>query len=243
MTIPRRDSSPRVRPVFSPTAGRTARGWAHRRRRREAPVGRESRVPPGSSLRNDTHDLLSRLSPVPRTSLLRGSAYYLPRMTSSSTREGADRQRRRFPPLVDSAQRARSLLLPSLRFELRAAVRRLQSLIALSKAWRWEFIRLRDEDRESFEVIYLGRREERHHACRILNLAATAAQGGAPAALRSPRGILVSEVPLPGTLRVPKNVQPGGAAPETAGGYRRELLEVAETPPVESSFRGSSCDR
>ena len=128
-------------------------------------------------------------------------------------------------------------MLSSFRFETGAALRRLKSQIALAKIWRWEFIRIRDEDRQPFDVVYAGRKQERHHACRILGRRASPAQGGALAELRAQRGILVSEVPFPGALRVPKNihmvVQLGRPLEDIVANYakslrRRLLKQLAE---------------
>ena len=107
-------------------------------------------------------------------------------------------------PLADAVQWAKDMVSPSFRFELRRVLGRLQSQVALARFWRWECVRLLGD--ESFEVVYLGREEERHHACRILGLGSSAATGGGRAAMRSPRGLLVSEVPFPGALRVPRDV-------------------------------------
>ena len=132
--------------------------------------------------------------------------YYPPGMPPQSGCDGTGPLPRRFPRIVDPGQQGSGLLSPSLRFELRRVLDKLRSQMSLAKLWRWEFVRLREDHEGPFEVTYIGRREGLGQACGILGLVDGPAPGRAPAAMRSPHGILVSEFPLPGALRVPRYV-------------------------------------
>lgn len=104
---------------------------------------------------------------------------------------------------------------------------RLQSQMALAQVWRWEFVRLREDNGDPLEVTFLGRRVGRESACSTFGLVAADTLGGARTAMRSPQRILVSEVPVPGALRVPARVHVvvplGRPLEDIVGDYSKSL--------------------
>ena len=131
------------------------------------------------------------------------------------------------PPIEEPVQPYSGLLSTSLRSELRRVFNRLQSQMALAQVWRWEFVRLREDNGDPLEVTYLGRRVGRESACSTFGLVAADTLGGARTAMRSPRRILVSEVPVPGALRVPARVHVvvplGRPLEDIVGDYSKSL--------------------
>src|SRR5215831_8603582 len=95
----------------------------------------------------------------------------------------------------------RQLLTPSMRFKLRHAAGWLREEADRLRILRWELVRLQT-DRNSREIFYWGRKQYRSLALALLGLdrEASASSAGLPIASDA---AAVSDVPLPGSLRVP----------------------------------------
>jgi len=97
----------------------------------------------------------------------------------------------------------RKLISPSLRFELRETTAGLREQLGLACFWRWEIVRLQQRfDHSPYDILYIGRKTKRDFAKALLMI-----NGGVDTrqikSNISSRTVLVSEMPVPGALRVP----------------------------------------
>lgn len=102
---------------------------------------------------------------------------------------------------------ARRLISPSIRFRLRNLSGWLRERLGRVCLWRWEIARLTQRsDKRSYEIVYLGRKTHRDLAKTILKIDtavhAPSVKSGTPN-----RTALVSELPIPGALRVPSSLR------------------------------------
>lgn len=129
----------------------------------------------------------------------------------------------------------RNLISPSLRFKLREAVAWLRGWFERAHFWRWEMTRLARHGEGSYGIFYIGRKEQRNTANALLGIKDSIDANQAES-LNLHRMVFVSEMPLPGALKVPcmlGSVVPLGRAVEeiTAGFHgqlRRELRKNRE---------------
>lgn len=101
---------------------------------------------------------------------------------------------------------ARKVISPSLRYEIRTVSSKLRELLARNCFWRWEISRFRRQQASPYEILYIGRKQQREMAKLLIGgkgqqQAAEAADGAAPASTR--HVVLVSEMPTSGSLTVP----------------------------------------
>lgn len=97
----------------------------------------------------------------------------------------------------------RTLLSPSMRFELRKALAWLRDIAARACFWRWEIARFKLREDSAFDILYVGRKSQREFVKVLLG----APSQGPDSRLKlekSDRTVLVSEVPTPGALYVPQ---------------------------------------
>ena len=122
--------------------------------------------------------------------------------------------------------RMRDLLPPSLRYGVRRTVTDIRGHVSRARVWRWERVLMSAGEGFPFQIACVGRGSVRWIARDILGLGASMAvqpwRGH-----RSPRTVVFSEAPSPGTLRVPWRVHSvvtlGRAPEEILGGYDAEL--------------------
>ncbi|MGE5137853.1 MAG: hypothetical protein ACM3JD_00200, partial [Rudaea sp.] len=122
----------------------------------------------------------------------------------------------------------RNLVLPSVGFELKSRTAYLAELTRRARFWQWELAAFPHRDGTGPDVLYLGRKMERAQAMALLGIDGDiAAQPGRRAASRS---VVVSEMWVPGALRVPallSMVVPlGRALDEIAAGYDAGLRKL-----------------
>jgi hypothetical protein len=124
----------------------------------------------------------------------------------------------------------RDLLPPRLSQPVVDVVRRSRVWAGRSRLWRWELLHLAPREGSRFDVIFLGRREVAWRAWINLGLPGDLAPGAARPALRGARTVLVSEAPLPRSLRIPWElhmaVPLGRTLDEIAATYDGELRRL-----------------
>ncbi len=128
--------------------------------------------------------------------------------------------------MVELRQLGRSVLPPSVRFQLRRVAHGLGVQMDRARLWNWEHAWLAPGSAPRFAVEYLGRRSQRWQLAEVLGLDETPLDGE-PAGV--PR-LLASEALLPGALRVPFHVDSivrlGRSVDEILAGYHPELRRV-----------------
>jgi len=120
----------------------------------------------------------------------------------------------------------RELISPSLRFTLREAVASLKEQLDRACLWRWEITRLPYRDDSPYNILYAGRKTQREWAKALLGADGEIVTSQAGWDLSS-RTALVSEMPIPGALRVPRSlhliVSLGRSIEEITAGFESEL--------------------
>ena len=96
----------------------------------------------------------------------------------------------------------RELVSSSNRYKLRAVAGRLRELINRACLWNWEVALLLRKGVGSCDIIYIGRKSQRDMAKAILNINQQP-DGSSTIESGADRRVIVSEVPLPGAIRVP----------------------------------------
>ncbi|MGE5137851.1 MAG: hypothetical protein ACM3JD_00190, partial [Rudaea sp.] len=98
--------------------------------------------------------------------------------------------------------------------------------------WRWEYVRFPKPHGGTHDILYLGRTAARKHAMAVLGIKADAATDR-PDGSTSRHGVLVSEMPTPNALRVPKllsTIVPlGRPLDEIVGSYHSALRAFIHT--------------
>ena len=59
---------------------------------------------------------------------------------------------------------ARKLLSPSLRYEIRLLASKMREMLARACLWRWEVARFRPQQESPYEILYIGRKQQREMA-------------------------------------------------------------------------------
>lgn len=120
----------------------------------------------------------------------------------------------------------RELISPSLRFTLREAAASLKEQLGRSCLWRWEIVRLPCRDGSPYNILYAGRKTQREWAMALLDANGEVCNSLADLDISS-RTALVSEMPIPGALRVPQSlrftVPLGRPIEEIIAGFESEL--------------------
>jgi hypothetical protein len=82
---------------------------------------------------------------------------------------------------------------------------RLKEIGRLMRFWNWEFKKIAYRDNRMLDVYYIGRREKRQQALAILGLDRDV-KVDPKEGIRSPARLIISEIPAPGALRVPRTL-------------------------------------
>ena len=121
----------------------------------------------------------------------------------------------------------RKLISPSMRFELRETAAWLKEQLNLARIWNWEFTRLPNRFDSTYKILYLGRKVHREWANSILFDIRNSSDRTQIGANLSSHTVLVSELPIPGALSVPKYLRAivplGRPIEEIMAGYDSEL--------------------
>jgi Acetyltransferase (GNAT) domain len=119
------------------------------------------------------------------------------------------------------------LVSPALRFKLRNTYTRLKELSRLARLWDWEIIRLPYRNDSQYNILYIGRKARREWAWVRLRADSGFNSRQSRVLQFSPHQVLVSEMPIPGALRVPwflsTAVSLGRPIEEIMKGYDSEL--------------------
>lgn len=120
----------------------------------------------------------------------------------------------------------RKLLSPSMRFELRESVAWLQERHDRACLWRWEIARLPQLNNSPYSILYVCRKVHREVAKILLGGKGVIDTDQTGTNLSS-RTVFVSEMPVPGALRVPQYLRAivslGRPVEEIMAGYDGEL--------------------
>ncbi|MEJ5056658.1 MULTISPECIES: hypothetical protein [unclassified Pseudomonas] len=118
------------------------------------------------------------------------------------------------------------LISPSVRFEIRKAIAWLRDVFARACFWRWEIVRFKLQKESLHDILYVGRKSQREFVQVLL--------GAKPQEVdhllqvkKSSRTVLVSEMPVPGALCVPRSLSAvvplGRSLDEITARYNTEL--------------------
>ncbi|NIF17786.1 hypothetical protein [Pantoea sp. Cy-639] len=104
------------------------------------------------------------------------------------------------------AAAARQLLSPSLRYEIRNVANTARDYLGRACFWRWEVSRFKLQQESPFEILYIGRKQQREMA--KLLIGGKSPDGGPAPQLPVAAGdqrhvVVVSEMPNPGALSIP----------------------------------------
>jgi hypothetical protein len=125
---------------------------------------------------------------------------------------------------------ARKLISPSLRYEIRTVSSMLRDILGRACFWRWEIARFRLQQASPYEILYIGRKQQREMAKLLIGGKAPRDAGelpdaAAPAAQN--HVVVVSEVPTAGALSVPHYLSAvvplGRSLDDITGRYDSEL--------------------
>lgn len=97
----------------------------------------------------------------------------------------------------------RKLISPSMRYEMRQASSWLRDILGRACVWRWEIARFRLQKDSPYEILYIGRKQQREMAKLLIGGKNTSVTDGEPKPAESNHVVVVSEVRTPGTLSIP----------------------------------------
>ncbi|MHC8367335.1 hypothetical protein ACYZT9_16140 [Pseudomonas sp. ZT5P21] len=100
----------------------------------------------------------------------------------------------------------RKLISPSMRYEMRQASNWWRDILGRACVWRWEIARFRLQKDSSYEILYIGRKQQREMAKLLIggkSLGNISMAEGEPEPAASKHVVVVSEVRTPGALSVP----------------------------------------
>lgn len=101
---------------------------------------------------------------------------------------------------------ARKLVSPSLRYEIRHLASRVSEVMARACFWRWEVARFRLQQESPYEIVYIGRKQQREMAKLLIagkGSGNAAIVDSASATVAANHVVVVSEMPTSGALSVP----------------------------------------
>lgn len=96
----------------------------------------------------------------------------------------------------------RSLISPSVKFELREVVVGLREVLERACLWRWEIGRLQRNSDCAYDILYVGRKARRDTAKAIFGFKESA-ESSQVKAFDLSRTVIVTEMPFPGALKIP----------------------------------------
>lgn len=125
---------------------------------------------------------------------------------------------------------ARKLISPSLRYEIRTVSSMLRDILGRACFWRWEIARFRLQQASPYEILYIGRKQQREMAKLLIGGKAPRDAGdvqGAATPSAQNHVVVVSEVPTAGALSVPHYLSAvvplGRSLDDITGRYDSEL--------------------
>ncbi|MNM33558.1 hypothetical protein D3C81_441790 [compost metagenome] len=125
---------------------------------------------------------------------------------------------------------ARKLISPSMRYELRLVSSQLRELLGRACFWRWEVARFRLQQESPYEILYIGRKQQREMAKLLIGgktPGVSPAGDGSTVAGESSHVVVVSEMPTSGALSVPHYLSAvvplGRSLDDITGRYDSEL--------------------
>lgn len=101
---------------------------------------------------------------------------------------------------------ARKLISPSIRYEMRHLASKVLEVMARACFWRWEVARFRLQPESPYEIIYIGRKQQREMAKLLIagkGQGSAAITDSASATMATNHVVVVSEMPTSGALSVP----------------------------------------
>lgn len=99
---------------------------------------------------------------------------------------------------------ARTFISPSTRYEIKTASHKIRELMGRSCVWRWEVARFRLGQESPYEVLYIGRKQQRELAQVLISGKEQGEAGeGHSTPVASGHVVVVSEMPTSGALTVP----------------------------------------
>jgi len=125
---------------------------------------------------------------------------------------------------------ARKLISPSLRYEIRTVSSMLRDMAGRACFWRWEIARFRLQQASPYEILYIGRKQQREMAKLLIGGKAPRDAGQVTdpeASAAQNHVVVVSEVPTAGALSVPHYLSAvvplGRSLDDITGRYDSEL--------------------
>ncbi|WP_063914236.1 hypothetical protein [Pseudomonas sp. p21] len=101
---------------------------------------------------------------------------------------------------------ARKFISPSIRYEMRHLASKVLEVMARACFWRWEVARFRLQQESPYEIVYIGRKQQREMAKLLIagkGQGNVAAIDSASATIAASHVVVVSEIPTSGALSVP----------------------------------------
>ncbi|MCE1051962.1 GNAT family N-acetyltransferase [Pseudomonas alloputida] len=101
---------------------------------------------------------------------------------------------------------ARKLLSPSMRYEIRLLASKMREMMARACLWRWEVARFRPQQESPYEILYIGRKQQREMAKLLIGgkgQGSASIVDGASATAAASHVVVISEMPTSGALSVP----------------------------------------
>lgn len=101
---------------------------------------------------------------------------------------------------------ARKLISPSIRYEMRHLASKILEVMARACFWRWEIARFRLQQESPYEIVYIGRKQQREMAKLLIagkGQGSAAIIDSANATMAANHVVVVSEMPTSGALSVP----------------------------------------
>lgn len=125
---------------------------------------------------------------------------------------------------------ARKFISPSLRYEIRTVSSMLRDMLGRACFWRWEIARFRLQQASPYEILYIGRKQQREMAKLLIGGKAPRDAGqvtDTEAPVAQNHVVVVSEVPTAGALSVPHYLSAvvplGRSLDDITGRYDSEL--------------------
>lgn len=101
---------------------------------------------------------------------------------------------------------ARKFLSPSMRYEMRLLASKVREVLARACFWRWEVARFRMQQESPYEILYIGRKQQREMAKLLIGgkgQGSASVVEGASATAAANHVVVISEMPTTGALSVP----------------------------------------
>ena len=119
----------------------------------------------------------------------------------------------------------RNFISPSLRFWLRETAAGFRESLNRARLWQWEITKLQQRDGRPYNILYTGRKTQRELAKVLLGV--NDEMGSSQTLDLSSRTVIISEMPVPGALRIPQAmhfvIPLGRPMEEITAGFESEL--------------------